>query len=49
MSGNDEALRLLDMATKDFRAAAGMSDSKQFDDEVFGFHIQQSAEKAFKA
>lgn len=49
MSGNEEAARLLDMAAKDFRAASGMSDLQQFDDEVFGFHIQQAAEKAIKA
>lgn len=49
MSGNEEAMRLLDMAGKDFRAATGMTDIKQFDDEVFGFHIEQAAEKALKA
>ena len=49
MSGSEEAARLLDMAAKDFRAAGGMSDPQQFDDEVFGFHIQQATEKTLKA
>lgn len=49
MSGREEADMLLCMARKDYRALVGMSDAELFDDEIFGFHAQQTAEKCLKA
>lgn len=50
MSGPDDALRLLAMARRDLRAAAGMvHDADTLCDEVFGFHAQQAVEKALKS
>ncbi|MBI5018318.1 MAG: HEPN domain-containing protein [Deltaproteobacteria bacterium] len=49
MSGPEDAAALLAMAEKDFRALGGMSDAEVFAEEVFGFHVQQTAEKALKA
>ncbi len=43
------ARSILDMALKDFKALAGMMDREVFADEIFGFHVQQSVEKAPKA
>ena len=43
------AQALLDMARKDARALAGMTDRETFADEIFGFHAQQATEKALKA
>ncbi|MCP4697724.1 MAG: HEPN domain-containing protein [Gammaproteobacteria bacterium] len=43
------ARNLLVMARKDFAAACAMKDSQIFADEIFGFHIQQAAEKSLKA
>ncbi len=41
---------LLEMASKDIRALNAMrKDFESFDDEIFGFHAQQSAEKLIKA
>lgn len=40
---------MLDTAKRDLRALGNMLDSELFDDEVFGFHAQQAAEKALKA
>jgi HEPN domain-containing protein len=37
------------MARKDFDALRGMAGNPIFADEIFGFHAQQSIEKAFKA
>ncbi len=37
------------MAVKDHNALAGMLDAKNFSEEVFGFHAQQTVEKALKA
>lgn len=36
-------------AQRDLRALAGMLDSQTFADEIFGFHVQQAAEKVLKA
>ncbi|MCX7013084.1 MAG: HEPN domain-containing protein [Candidatus Sumerlaeota bacterium] len=44
-----QARLLLEMARKDLRALQGMDDPEVFDDAVFGFHVQQAAEKALKA
>jgi HEPN domain-containing protein len=44
-----QAQALLAMAYKDLRALRAMSDADAFHDEIFGFHCQQSTEKALKA
>jgi HEPN domain-containing protein len=49
MSEHEEAQRLLIMAKKDLKALRGMGQSTDFDDEIFGFHVQQAIEKALKA
>ena len=49
MNGLDEARRLLDMAQKDFLALKSMTNAELFVEEIFGFHAQQSIEKALKA
>ncbi len=49
MSDRNQARSLLKMAFKDFKALRAMRDRQSFDDEIFGFHVQQSAEKALKA
>ncbi|WP_008318097.1 HEPN domain-containing protein [Leptolyngbya sp. PCC 6406] len=47
---NLEAARiLLEAALRDLRALYGMLDRDTFADEIFGFHVQQTAEKALKA
>lgn len=43
------ARALLKAAYRDLRALNGMLDSNIFADEVFGFHVQQAAEKSLKA
>jgi HEPN domain-containing protein len=48
-SDKDHARQLLDMANKDHSALSHMVDSANFSDEVFGFHAQQTIEKALKA
>ncbi|MCY3772036.1 MAG: HEPN domain-containing protein, partial [Gemmatimonadetes bacterium] len=40
---------LLAAAERDFHALRGMQDITVFADEIFGFHVQQAAEKLFKA
>jgi HEPN domain-containing protein len=45
----EHARQLLTLARRDLQASGGMLDRFMFADEVFGFHAQQSAEKAFKA
>ncbi|HNT33412.1 MAG TPA: HEPN domain-containing protein [bacterium] len=45
----DQSLSLLEMSWKDFKALCGMLDADVFDQEIFGFHVQQAAEKAFKS
>lgn len=37
------------VAQRDLKALAGMMNSAVFADEIFGFHIQQAAEKLLKA
>jgi len=48
-SDHDHARQLLEMARKDHQAIAHMLDPVSFSEEVFGFHAQQSIEKALKA
>lgn len=45
----EHARSLLRMAHKDFNALVGMQGNSLFADEIFGFHVQQSVEKALKA
>ena len=40
---------LLGAAERDFSALRAMGENPDFADEIFGFHAQQAAEKAFKA
>jgi HEPN domain-containing protein len=49
MVDRKQAALLLDMARKDLRALEGMEDREVFADEIFGFHVQQAAEKGLKA
>ena len=49
MSDPKQASVLLEAAERDFFALRGMGDSEVFADEIFGFHVQQAAEKLFKA
>lgn len=44
-----QARLLLDMADGDLRAVRAMRDHADFTDEILGFHVQQAAEKCFKA
>jgi len=48
-SDKDHALQMLEMAKKDHQALAHMLDANEFPEEIFGFHAQQSIEKALKA
>jgi HEPN domain-containing protein len=48
-SDKDHAKQLLEMANKDHSALAHMLDTENFSHEVFGFHAQQTIEKALKA
>lgn len=49
MSDCKQAQLLVGLARKELKALAGMFDAGQFDDEIFGFHAQQAAEKLLKA
>jgi len=49
MKDTEQAKMLLSMARKDLLALQGMTDTETFAEEIFGFHAQQVAEKAFKA
>ena len=49
MNDLDHAGELLSMAGKDLKALRGMTDTDTFAEEVFGFHAQQTVEKALKA
>jgi hypothetical protein len=49
MKDTEQARILLSMARKDMSALQGMTDPEIFAEEIFGFHVQQVAEKAFKA
>ncbi len=40
---------LMEAANRDIEALRGMADASVFADEIFGFHVQQGAEKLFKA
>ena len=44
-----QARLLLGMADGDLGAVRAMRDRAEFTDEIFGFHVQQAAEKYFKA
>ena len=45
----EQAAALPDAAERDFSALRGMGNKSDFVDEIFGFHVQQAAEKNFKA
>ena len=49
MSDREHAEEILEAARRDLRALRAMHDVEAFPDEIFGFHAQQSVEKAFKA
>lgn len=49
MSDVKHAVKMLTAALRDFKALSNMLNKELFDDEVFGFHAQQSFEKALKA
>ena len=49
MSDHEHSVMILAMARKDLKALSGMLDGGTFDDEIFGFHAQQTAEKALRA
>lgn len=49
MSDLKEARVLIEAAERDISALRGMHDADVFADEIFGFHVQQAAEKLFKA
>ena len=44
-----QARAVLRMAHKDFKALQGMMSREVFDEEIFGFHAQQTIEKSLKA
>jgi HEPN domain-containing protein len=48
-SDKDHALQMLEMAKKDHQALTHMLDAGSFSEEIFGFHAQQTIEKALKA
>lgn len=49
MSDLDHARQMLAIARRDLKALGGMLDADVFAYEIFGFHAQQTAEKALKA
>jgi HEPN domain-containing protein len=49
MSDLDHARQMLAIACRDLKALGGMLDADIFAYEIFGFHAQQTAEKALKA
>ncbi len=49
MSDLDHAQQMLAIARRDLKALGGMLDADVFAYEIFGFHAQQTAEKALKA
>ena len=49
MSDPEQARVLLAAAERDVSALRGMGDAAVFADEIFGFHVQQAAEKLFNA
>jgi len=48
-SDADHARQLLAMAETDHIALTNMLDAKKFPEQIFGFHAQQTIEKALKA
>lgn len=48
MSDLDHARQMLSIARRDLKALGGMLDQETFAYEIFGFHAQQTAEKALK-
>ena len=49
MKDLEQAMSLLRVAERDYRALCGMEDAAVFSTEIFGFHVQQAVEKALKA
>lgn len=49
MSDLEHARELVGAAERDASALRGMGDAAIFADEIFGFHVQQAAEKLLKA
>jgi HEPN domain-containing protein len=49
MSDLDHARQMLAIARRDLKALGGMLDPNIFAYEIFGFHAQQTAEKALKS
>lgn len=49
MSDLEQARELVGAAERGISALRGMGDAAVFADEIFGFHVQQAAEKLFKA
>jgi HEPN domain-containing protein len=45
----EQARVLLESARRDLTALGGMGNAETFAEEIFGFHVQQAAEKALKA
>ncbi len=43
------ARMLLEASERDIEALRGMGDASTFADEIFGFHVEQAAEKLLKA
>jgi HEPN domain-containing protein len=44
-----QARAVFTMAEKDFKALNGMMDAEVFEEEILGFHAQQTIEKCLKA
>lgn len=49
MNAIDQARQMLIMASKDIKAMRSLLSPESADDEIFGFHAQQAAEKCLKA
>ncbi len=49
MNDLEQARELANAAERDISALRGMGDAAIFADEIFGFHVQQAAEKLLKA
>ncbi len=49
MNDLEQARELVGAAERDLSALRGMGNAAVFADEIFGFHVQQAAEKLFKA
>jgi len=49
MKDLEQARNFLRIASRGYRALCGMEDPEVFSSEIFGFHVQQAAEKALKA